>query len=208
MLARHKTKCRVVLASSDGSERKERTRGAPRGTRSRSRTEPRRAEADVSDISVDPALAPVDPSLPPAPPPPLEDESLAYHQSVPPAHYREKAYPPAKPAAPRAPSYASAIHPELSARQGMYGAQEHAYTPGHYTPPEPQARAQGANAGRYVSGGSRSYANSLNTSMSPYLSAFSCARDTPHRGSEKERDEDAQPPAQPANGHAAPAPAK
>ena len=218
VLARHKTKCRVVLASSDGSERKERTRGAPRGARTRGRAEPRRSDADdISDISVDPALAPVDPSLPPAPPPPLEDESLAYHQGVP-MHYREKAYAPSKPAAPRAPSYAGAIHPELSARQGMFGAQEHAsvppaYAPGHYTPPEPQSRAQGANAGRYVSGGSLSYANSLNTSMSPYLSAFSCARDTPHRGPEKERDEDVpqqpaqQPAPQPANGHAAPAPA-
>ena len=236
VLARHKTKCRVVLASDNGERKGERTRGTQRQARPRSRNEGRRSldSEEVSDISVDPALAPVDPSLPPAPPPPLENAgegdqyALGYHhyegEYAPkgvPVHYgrHEKVYPTAKPA-PRSSSYVSgpgAIHPELSARPGMYpGSQgEHsyapqAYAPGHYTPPEPaQGRAPqsapnsaafGINdPNRYSVPGTGSLSpfsnTALNSGMSPYLSAFSCARDTPHSGRGAPADKGSERPA-------------
>lgn len=79
VLARHKTKCRVVLAGdADGSsERKaERRPSAPRATRARTASQStRKAGGDeMADLSVDPALSnAVDMSM--QPPPPLEGEA-------------------------------------------------------------------------------------------------------------------------------------
>lgn len=76
VLARHKTKCRVVLsgegqasaASGDARAKDRTTRGAQRSTRTRGPGTPRR---EREDVTVDPALhSPVDPSM--QPPPPLE----------------------------------------------------------------------------------------------------------------------------------------
>lgn len=79
VLARHKTKCRVVLAgeSEAPSDRKnERRTNAPRTTRARAASASARAKNDreeVADLSVDPALSnAVDLSM--QPPPPLEGE--------------------------------------------------------------------------------------------------------------------------------------
>ncbi|KAL4401825.1 RNA polymerase II transcription regulator [Malassezia pachydermatis] len=101
VLARHKTKCRVVLsgegqaaASSDNRAKTERTpRSTPRSTKGRTSSQMRtRNDRDaVADLSVDPALsaAAVDPSI--QPPPPLEggapageaDESYSYNTAPP-----------------------------------------------------------------------------------------------------------------------------
>lgn len=78
VLARHKTKCRVVLAgdSEAPADRKgERRTNAPRATRSRTSAMPaRKSDRDeITDLSVDPALSnAVDLSM--QPPPPLEGE--------------------------------------------------------------------------------------------------------------------------------------
>ena len=112
VLARHKTKCRVVLSdesgaaanSSDGrkSDRLQRvsssmrsTRGRPAGTTRAGRPQDR--ETSAHDPSVDPALAgtaAVDPSM--QPPPPLEgasDSPYASYTNAPPPTYAPHGHP-------------------------------------------------------------------------------------------------------------------
>jgi len=143
VLARHKTKCRVVLSgeaqaspsSNSSSTKTERSqRNVSRSTRGRPSTQsrPRSDRDSFSDLSVDPALsgtASVDPSM--QPPPPLEpgvpahgegeEGSYAYATSAP------AAYPPHIPQPPHVDS--DYVHAKTAAHYAQPPSNAHAPMP-------------------------------------------------------------------------------